>query len=125
MTLFIHRDIKPENIIWTGSRVVLIDFNISSRASSNVVTVSSTPNYVPPDGVGVEWTVDIDLYQLGITMLQVVLGIENIEGPSLDDIHTLAKEELSLRLSRVLIKMTSPQRAGRYDSADEIIRALK
>ncbi|MCG8918973.1 protein kinase [Actinokineospora sp. PR83] len=121
---FVHRDIKPENIILSDDRVVLIDFNISSRASSVVITESVTPGYSPPDGVGPEWTVDVDIYQLGITMLQVLLGVESLREIQFEDLHTLAREQLSTDLARILTKMTAAGRAQRYRSATEVLRAL-
>ncbi|QRP48084.1 serine/threonine-protein kinase [Amycolatopsis sp. FDAARGOS 1241] len=121
---FVHRDIKPENIIASNRGVVLIDFNISSQASMPVITESGTLGYQPPDGAGVRWTPDVDLYQLGITMLQVSLGIE-FTGDNVEDIRTLANEELSSQLGRILLKMTAPSRAQRYANADGALGAVR
>lgn len=113
---FIHRDVKPENVIITERGAVLIDFNISVRASEQILTRSATPGYHPPDGLGVTWDVDVDLYQLGVTMLQAALGSEYFEGAA-DDLRLAAKEELSKNLSRILLKMTNPARGERFTSA--------
>ncbi|PWJ08794.1 hypothetical protein DKG34_04360 [Streptomyces sp. NWU49] len=113
---FIHRDIKPENVIIAERGAVLIDFNISVRASEQILTRSATPGYHPPDGLGVTWDVDVDLYQLGVTMLQAALGSEYFEGAA-DDLRLAAKEELSINLSKILLKMTNPTRERRYTSA--------
>lgn len=121
---FVHRDIKPENVIFTGERVVLIDFNISSRASSAVMTMSATPGYSPPDGLGPEWSVDVDLYQLGVTMLQVLIGVEDIRALDGNDLHLLAREQLSPEFAKVLIKMTAPVREHRFQNANEAAKAV-
>ncbi|MFF9799314.1 protein kinase [Streptomyces rochei] len=113
---FIHRDIKPENVIISERGAVLIDFNISVRASEQILTRSATPGYHPPDGLGVTWGVDVDLYQLGVTMLQAALGSEYFEGAA-NDLRLAAKEELSIDLSKILLKMTNPAREERYASA--------
>ncbi|MFH8870210.1 protein kinase domain-containing protein [Streptomyces griseus] len=113
---FIHRDIKPENVIISERGAVLIDFNISVRASAQILTRSATPGYHPPDGLGVTWDVDVDLYQLGVTMLQAALGSEYFEGAA-DDLRLAADEELPNNLSKILLKMTNPIREKRYVSA--------
>jgi serine/threonine-protein kinase len=118
---FIHRDIKPENIILSDHGPVLIDFNISVKASSPVRTVSVTPGYLPPDWQGNMWTPDIDVYQLGVTMLQVALGVE-FTGENLEDLRSLARDTLKPGLSEVLIKMTSPISSERFPSADSAKR---
>ncbi|MFI5336251.1 MAG: serine/threonine protein kinase [Opitutales bacterium] len=120
---FIHRDIKPENVIISNRGPVLIDFNISVKASSPVRTVSVTPGYLPPDWQGNMWTPDIDVYQLGVTMLQVALGVE-FTGENLTDLRSLATGELTPKLAEVLIKMTSPRTSERYPSADAAKRMV-
>ncbi|WP_263170541.1 serine/threonine-protein kinase [Streptomyces sp. SCSIO ZS0520] len=115
---FIHRDIKPENVIISERGAVLIDFNISVRASEQILTRSATPGYLPPDGLGIAWDVDVDLYQLGVTMLQAALGSEYFEGAA-DDLRLAAKEELSVNLAKILLRMTNPVRESRYAGATQ------
>ncbi|WP_078509940.1 serine/threonine-protein kinase [Streptomyces sp. Tu 6176] len=115
---FIHRDVKPENVIVADRGAVLIDFNISVRASEQVVTRSVTPGYHPPDGIGAVWDVDVDLYQLGVTMLQVAIGAEHREG-TVEDLRLAAREELSPKFSKVLLKMTDPVKRNRFASASQ------
>jgi serine/threonine-protein kinase len=121
---FVHRDVKPENIIASPRGAVLIDFNISSQAAMPVLTQSGTYGYQPPDGAGVQWTPDIDLYQLGITMLQVALGVE-YTGDNAADLRTLASEELSSQLAKVLLKMTAPRILHRYSNAEGALASIR
>lgn len=121
---FIHRDVKPENVIVCHRGAVLIDFNISSRASERVVTTSFTPGYIPPDGIGHVWSSDLDLYQLGLTMMQVSLGTICDHEGGVRDLRQLAKEQLTNELGTILLKMTSPDRTSRFSSAMQVLRAL-
>jgi Protein tyrosine and serine/threonine kinase/Protein kinase domain len=77
---YVHRDIKPENIIVTSRGPVLIDFNISSKASSPAVTISATPGYLPNPPVGNVWSPTVDLYALGLTLLQAAAGASFRDG---------------------------------------------
>jgi serine/threonine-protein kinase len=77
---YVHRDIKPENVIVTSRGPVLVDFNISSRVSVAVETVSATPGYLPPELIGTSWSPRIDIHQLGVTMLQVAAGESLVDG---------------------------------------------
>jgi len=126
----IHRDIKPENVVNVPGRgPVLIDFGISSSVSDQVKTMKSTPGYLPPDGVVGQWTPDVDLYQLGLTLLQVSVGTRyqsdgSAQNSNLDDLRTLASEELDDPLCRVLTKMTEESESKRWNMANEAWDAL-
>jgi serine/threonine-protein kinase len=126
---YIHRDIKPENVVYVPGRgPVLIDFGISSRVLDRIDTQKSTPGYLPPDVMNnPKWTEDVDLYQLGLTLLQVATGVryrtEN-GGRNLDDLHILADEELDEPLRSALLTMTADSEAERFDTAREAYRAL-
>jgi hypothetical protein len=126
----IHRDIKPENVILTTRGPVLIDFNISVAASGPIKTQSHTPGYLPPDMHPGQWTPDVDLYQLGLTIAQVATGIEYIfdtqDGISnIEDIREQLVIELPVRLSRVIGKLFAPNMEKRYTSAQEALRHLQ
>ena len=121
---YIHRDIKPENVILVPNRgPVLIDFGISVRVAEAVKTVSSTPGYLPPDGVYGQWTPDVDLYQLGLTGLQFAVGVE-YDGSNIDDLRRIADEDLSSPLSTTLLRMTESSRDSRFESARQAMKAL-
>ena len=114
---YIHRDIKPENIVLVDNRgPVLIDFNISVRVATPINTISSTPGYLPPDGVAGHWTPDVDLYQLGITMLQVSAGLE-FNGTNLEDLKSITSQELPPELSTIILKLCNEEKRLRYQSA--------
>ena len=125
----IHRDIKPENIIFTKERgSVLIDFNISVRASDPIVTQSHTYGYLPLDMEPGKWTTDVDLYQLGITLAQIATGIEyqsDADGDNnLSDIREQVKTEIPNKLKGVILKLCSARRGQRFASAKEALNRL-
>ena len=122
---FIHRDVKPENVIITSRGAVLIDFNISSRAAARVVTTSFTPGYMPPDGVGHIWTADLDLYQLGLSMMQALLGTTCDYEGGVRDLRQQAKEQLNNDIGKILLRMTAPDQRTRFGSAPQVLAALQ
>lgn len=127
----IHRDIKPQNIILNSNRgAVLIDFNISVTATSPAQTQSHTPGYLPPDLQPGQWTPDVDLYQLGITLAQISTGIEYYFSDSdgennLADIREQVEVELHPNFASILLKLCSPRKHQRFTSAKEVLERLK
>lgn len=121
---YVHRDIKPENVVIVKDRgPVLIDFNITSRAGDPTITVSATPGYLPSEFHG-RWEPDVDLYQLGLTLLQCSLGIQ-YNGENLEDLRSLAIQELPALLAHVLTKLCAPTREQRFGCAGEAVSALQ
>jgi hypothetical protein len=118
---YVHRDIKPENIVITSRGPVLIDFNISVRASSPVLTVSSTPGYLPYPPIGGSWSPTIDLYQLGLTLLQVAAGAE-FTGDNIDDLLAMAADNCKPRTVAVLTGLLDAPSDG-YQTAYTARRA--
>lgn len=121
---FVHRDIKPENVMLVPDRgPVLIDFGISVRASSPVQTLSQTPGYLPPGGIPLQWTPDVDLYQLGVTMLQASVGF-TLDAVGIEELRSRAGRELDDPLRGMLIRATSPIQSERFSTAASAIKAL-
>lgn len=107
---YVHRDIKPENIVVTAQGPVLIDFNISSRVSVAVETVSATPGYLPPELIGTSWSPRVDIFQLGVTMLQAAAGDSLLDG-NRDDLVLVMRSNVSSKTADFIEKMmdTSPR----------------
>ena len=122
---FVHRDIKPENILLVEGRgPVLIDFNISSEVGAPVRTLKHTPGYVPPEGFPAQWNPSIDLYALGVTMLQASVGID-FTGDNLEDIREVARAELGGLLFDTVSRLCSTQPDARFGSARELLDAVR
>jgi serine/threonine-protein kinase len=118
----IHRDIKPDNIILTKSRgPVLIDFNISVRAGSPVHTMSATEHYLPTGFVVGNWTHEVDLYQLGLTLLQLAAGAQ-IGKATLSDLRLITQRNVSPRTLLLIERLLSFQQSSGYRLTADALR---
>lgn len=121
----IHRDIKPDNIILTAERgPVLIDFGIASKVGDQVRTVSATPGYLPPDGVGNAWTPDVDLYSLAVSIAQALTGILVRDASNTSDICVALEAHARGHIRDVLLKEIRNMRDQRFASATDMLNAL-
>lgn len=121
----VHRDIKPVNIILSKGRgPVLIDFNISVSAGAPVKTVSATPHYLPPGFIFGNWSHEVDLYQLGLTFLQLASGAE-IGRATLPDLRALAAKNVSSRTFRIIEKMLAYQDKDGYRLTSDALREAR
>lgn len=113
----IHRDIKPENVIIRGKEAVLIDFDASreySEDKSSDTRILGTTGYASPEQYGLSQTdARSDIYSLGV-MLNVMLTGEH---PS----TKLAEG----RLGEIVQKCTMINPDSRYQSAEELKKALE
>jgi uncharacterized protein (TIGR02653 family) len=127
----VHRDIKPHNLIRTSDgRIVLIDFNIASRAGDQVKTISGTPPYQPPDVDYTHWDASTDLFAAGVTLYELLCH----QHPYEDDLPSVDAEPRDPRryradvppaLARFLMRACAPLRAERFKTAKEMKGALE
>jgi len=128
----VHRDIKPKNLMLTDDgRIVLIDFNIASRAGDTVHTVSGTPPYQAPDLVaGIDrWEVSPDLFATGIVLYELLCHAHPFPDrqPRTDARPRDPREhrpELSPALTEFLMRACAPYRDERFQTAMEMRAAL-
>ncbi|MFI6260591.1 protein kinase [Micromonospora zamorensis] len=121
----VHRDIKPANIILSKGRgPVLIDFNISVAAGAPVKTVSQTLHYLPPGFMHGNWTHEVDLYQLGLTLLQLAAGAE-IGRATVADLRVLARKNVSQRTFNVITKLMAYQDGNGYRLTSDAFREAR
>ncbi|CAH9127636.1 unnamed protein product [Cuscuta epithymum] len=83
----VHRDIKPENILVDGDFCAKVsDFGLAKLLCGDLNPVpgamGGTQGYVAPEvASGSEITAKADVYSYGMTMLELIGGRRNVEGP--------------------------------------------
>lgn len=138
----IHRDIKPANIIrrTQDNHLVLIDFGaVKDRVSetllldpadqsANTKFSVGTFSFAPPEQMALRPIFASDIYALGMTCLYLLTGkspkdldFDAVTGEIIWQPHVL----VSQNLGRVLDKMLKPLVGHRFQSATDVIRALK
>ncbi|MBN1610075.1 MAG: protein kinase [Polyangiaceae bacterium] len=145
----IHRDLKPENLFVTRGRsgeerVKVLDYGVAKlvgAAGGDLSTRSGqaigTPSYMPPEQATDAATVDrsVDIYALGVILFEALCGARPPEG--LDEPSSGPSERRSVAvdlaerlpdapegLRAVVCKTLSLRPEDRFDSADELARAL-
>lgn len=138
----IHMDVKPSNIMLeNGYNIRLMDLGIVH--THDAVEVSSpgiigTPKYAAPEQVikpgdkclYINQTTDI--YQLGVTLYEMLSGVNPYDAPSISKIiekHNTVQlppiAGVSKHLMNVLLKATSLRQADRYQTAQQFKEALQ
>lgn len=126
----IHEDIKPTNLIKSSgsSDIYLVDFNISTQVENKqYVNRGGTLGFGAPEKFclekGIKTNFSSDLYSLGRTLEWLLISdtaISQNRGPL-----RYYRQDISPALEAILEKMTSRQPGNRYQSAEEVMKALK
>jgi serine/threonine protein kinase, bacterial len=140
----IHRDIKPANIIRRDqdNKLVLIDFGavkneVSKLADQEEVGSGNTAftqfavgtsGYAPPEQLVMRPVFASDIYSLGITCIYLMTGkspkdIEN--HPSTGEMMWQKYVQLGPILQPIISKMLESSVKHRYQSAEQVLRALE
>jgi serine/threonine protein kinase len=131
----IHRDVKPANIIFHQDRHYLVDFGASKRVSETVLrktgTTIGSAGYAAPEQTMGKAGFSSDLYSLGVTCIYLLSAIQPFD---LFDMSiggwnwrgSLPKDKLvSEGLGQILDQMLEQGTYRRYQSADQVLEALK
>ncbi|MEH2119634.1 serine/threonine-protein kinase [Nostoc sp.] len=135
----IHRDIKPDNIIrrQQDGKLVLIDFGAVKQVQTQLLTVLGqmgatiiigTPGYMSTEQGQGKPRPNSDIYSLGIIGIQSLTGLHPInfeEDPDTGEISWQHQANVSSGLASVLSKMVLHHFKQRYQSAAEVLQALK
>ncbi len=139
----IHRDIKPANILRRkeDDKLVLIDFgavrnHVAQAAESQedsgqtafTAFAVGTSGYAPPEQLAMRPIFASDIYALGVTCVYLMTGKspKDIEyNPSTGEMMWQKHVQLSKHLSHVVGKMLEVSVRYRYQSAEEVQRALE
>ncbi len=137
----IHRDIKPANLIRRAqdARLVLIDFGAVKNQVTQTAAMQSgqtaltayaigTPGFAPPEQMAMRPVYGSDIYALGITCIYLLTGKspKDLEyNPATGEVMWQHLVYPSNHFAQVLAKMMDVSVHNRYQSAEEVLRALE
>ncbi|GEM_PF-3529168 len=138
----IHRDIKPSNILMDGDWALLSDFGLAKMVEGSVELTGTgvgmgTPAYMSPEqGMGKKVDHRTDIYALGIILFEMLTGqIPHKAETPLATIMKRVNEPLPMprtlnpnipeAAEQVLLKALAQEPTHRFDSAGEMVIALK
>ena len=128
-----HLDVKPENILLVSGRGKIGDFGLvkSLYQRSASLVGGLTPTYAPPEVFDGKPTRFSDQYSLAIVYMQMLTGVLPLSGGSMAEIatqHLKGVPDLSALPKRqrpVIARALSKDPQQRYESCDQMIRALR
>ena len=135
----IHRDIKPANLIrrHEDRKLVLIDFGAVKNQVNNAATLSEqtaltayaigTPGFAPPEQMAMRPVYASDIYALGVTCIYLLTAKspKDLEyNPATGEMLWQKYVHISKHLEDVLSKMLEVSVRHRYQSANDVLRAL-
>lgn len=134
----IHRDIKPDNLIRRNSdrKLVLVDFGAvkqmhtqlaTNYAHSNTIAVG-TPGYMSSEQARGQPRPNSDIYSLGVIAIQAVTGLTTMQMQDDQNTGEILWEHLasvSRGLAAIITKMVRYHFKDRYQSATEVLQALR
>ena len=140
----VHRDIKPENILFSAGHAVVADFGIARAVSEGQRSITAvgiplgTPPYMSPEQAQGLDNIDhrSDIYAVGCMLFEMISGRPPYVGNSVGRViqQHLQAPIPSLRtevpdapeaLDRIITRALAKDRTGRYQTADEMLEALR
>ncbi|MCB9899418.1 MAG: serine/threonine protein kinase [Planctomycetes bacterium] len=136
----VHRDIKPGNILVTDEnevKVIDLGFAVSGEAAGSGGTTAGTAAYLSPEQARGQSDLDVrsDIYALGATLYQLVLGELPFSGDDAELVQKAVLEGLSAQATKggrisapmhyFIEKMMAKDRDIRYQSPQELIRDIE
>lgn len=124
----VHHDIKPANLLLTGDgRLKIGDFGV---ANSNIGTrVYMAPELCLAEDVATD-DARTDIYALGVTLLELLLGEQPFAGIPRDDLlrtqirHDFVPGHLDRWIQEVLLKATHPTPEHRFQTMQQFREAI-
>lgn len=124
----LHCDIKPDNIIITKDKKPVL-FDCTLAGESRVEAFQGTRDYVPPDSVlgsDVQLTQTSDLYALGVTLWEWLLGQKPYSMASVGATPKIPVEfdTLPEHLRAWLLKAVATEEERRFKNIDDMRKAF-
>ena len=141
----VHRDLKPDNIFITRhGRAKILDFGVAKLASEQRDGISrtragsllGTPHYMSPEQAqSLPTDARADIYAVGVILYEAATGHRPLDGESVFEILRKQVEEepppprrfapdMPPAYERVIVRAMAKDPARRWQSADELARAL-
>ncbi|MDX2230414.1 MAG: protein kinase [Leptolyngbyaceae cyanobacterium bins.349] len=130
-TPIIHRDIKPGNLLVRNidQRIVVLDFGAVKAAGMPPGTRIGAEGYGAPEQIQGRPLVQSDLYAIGPSLVFLLTGMNPLRLQKREDpYHRLDLDQIAglpRRLHLIIQRLTEPDPGDRYQTAKELIRALK
>lgn len=140
----IHRDVNPSNLIRRkpDGKLVLIDFGSVKEVSTQIANfqgeiprtiATGTPSYMPIEQFQGNPQFNSDIYAVGMMAIQAITGLPGTDLPKLQNPHPSHTGEIIWRnrvqcstgLANILDKMINDHFAKRYQSANQVLSALR
>jgi len=131
----LHLDIKPSNIIRRSSddQLVLIDFGAVRQYPDNSLSNvtergSGTIGFSPSEQLAGKPTPASDIYALGVTCLYLLTKTSPLDlaiSPQGQNLRWQESVQVSPHFTRILAKMLHPDHTRRFQSIEELDRAMK
>jgi len=134
----VHRDIKPSNIIITKDNVAkIVDFGlarvVASVSSTQSLSVTGTLPYMAPEQIlGEPIDHRVDLWALGVILVQMITGIHPFTRPNTGAMTfailvqpPAGLEMLPTAVRPLAYRALSKKPEGRYPAADDMLRDLE
>lgn len=126
----VYRDMKPANIMLSpDGNIKLIDFGIAREYKENAsedTTALGTEGYAAPEQYEGKGQTDArtDVYGMGITLFQLLTGINPSSYQENIFSIRLQNPNLSSGLDKIILKCTNKDPKKRYQSTEELKKAL-
>ena len=134
----IHRDLRPGNVLVTeGGMLKVADFGTSRfiELAGHGTTIIGSPPYMAPEQFHGRAVLASDIYSLGVTMYQMLVGGLPYATPSPADMERLMKGELvspprtcnpniPSRINDIVMKAVAADVGARYQRASELLDDL-
>ena len=143
----VHRDLKPSNIMVLeteeGIEITVLDLGLakfkhlhSASITQTGATIGTAEYMSPEQGKGLWVDHRSDLYSLGVILYEMFTGAPPFSGqnpvsvimkhirespPPIDEVNIAVPEQMK----QIVMKLLAKERVDRYQSAEELVQALK